>query len=336
MADSSEIVTSATSTSSARKHHFVPQMYLRGFADPASKQGELWRYGPGFNPQLRAPKGIAWQDYFYDVATELPPEDNDMESFYGETETIAAPHLEKLRAGNIKLTPREKSEFATFVALMRTRTRSYREQVNALASQIHVLIAKETLGTTRGVEELIESNVALGGEQLEVEQVRSALQAVVDGNVIVEQSSKAWTIKQALESSNQLDELIESMNWNLFKAPGGYAFISSDNPVVINDPLGRALGPKGYRPTKMTQLHFPLSATYLLMGDFLGPNETVLEASLDRLSKYNYNQILSAHREVYAPFESDELQAEVDRVFKEKPALVELPKELSILEDPKK
>ena len=54
----------------------------------------------------------------------------------------------------------------------------------------------------------------------------------------------------------------------------------------------------------MTQLHFPLSAKYLLMGDFLGPNEAVWEASLDRLSKYNYNQILSAHKEVYAPFES--------------------------------
>jgi hypothetical protein len=126
------------------------------------------------------------------------------------------------------------------------------------------------------------------------------------------------------------------MNWNLFKASGGYAFISSDNPVVINDPLGRALGPKGYRPTKMTQLHFPLSAKYLLMGDFLGPNGAVLEASAGHLSKYNYNQILSAHREVYAPFESEELRAEVDRVFQKKPSRVELPEGLSILEDPKK
>ena len=88
---------------------------------------------------------------------------------------------------------------------------------------------------------------------------------------------------------------------------------------------GASFGPKGYRPTKMTQLHFPLSSKYFFMGDFLGPNETVWEASPDRLSKYNYNQILSAHKEVYAPFKSEDLQAEVDRVFKEKPAAVELP-----------
>lgn len=326
MADLPEIVAHVASAASQKNHHFVPQMYLRAFADPASKQGELWRYGPGFKPQLKVPKGIAWQDYFYDVAGELPPEDNDMENFYGETETIAAPHLEKLRAGNIKLTPQEKSELSTFISLMRTRTRSYREQVNTVASKMHVLMAKEMLETKGGVEDLIEKNVALGGERIEVEEVRSALQALVDGNVIVEQTSKAWTIKQALESSEQLDELIESMNWNLFEAPVGYAFITSDNPVVVNDPLGRALGPKGYRPTKMTQLHFPVSSKYLLMGDFLGPNETVQKASPERLAKYNYNQIVSAHKEVYAPFKSDELQADVDRVFKEKPPLVpELP-----------
>jgi hypothetical protein len=326
MADLPEEHARTTSAASPRIQHFVPQMYLRAFADPASNQGELWRYGPAFKPQLRVPKGIAWQDYFYDVAGELPPDDNDMENFYGETETIAAPHLEKLRAGSITLTPQEKSEFSTFISLMRTRTRSYREQVNTIASKMHVLMAKETLETKGGVEDLIEKNVEFGGERLDVEQVRSALQALIDGNVIVEQTSKAWTIKQALESSEQLHELIESMNWNLFEAPDGFAFITSDNPVVINDPLGRALGPKGYRPTRMTQLHFPVSSKYLLMGDFLGPNETVQKASPHRLVKYNYNQIISAHKEIYASFRSDELQADIDRVFKEKPPLVpELP-----------
>jgi hypothetical protein len=37
--------------------------------------------------------------------------------------------------------------------------------------------------------------------------------------------------------------------------------------------------------------------------------------------KSNYNQIVSAHKKVYAPFKSDELQADVYRVFKEKPPL---------------
>ena len=50
MADLSENVAPAESTASPKDHHFVPQMYLRAFADPASKQGELWRYGPVSSP----------------------------------------------------------------------------------------------------------------------------------------------------------------------------------------------------------------------------------------------------------------------------------------------
>ena len=180
-------------------------MYLRAFVDPASKQHELWRYSPGFKPQAKAPKGVAWEDYFYDAAGELRPEDNDIEDFFAEVETIAAPHLQKLRDGNINLNDQEKGELATFIALLLTRTRSYRELVNTTASKMHVLGAKETLETPGGVEELIETNVRLGGERLEVEQVRQALQAVLDSNVIVEQKSKAWTIKQIFERSQDYD-----------------------------------------------------------------------------------------------------------------------------------
>ena len=62
--------TNAPAAGTKKNHHFVPQMYLRAFADPASQQGELWRHGPGFKPQPKSPKGVAWQDYFYDLAGE--------------------------------------------------------------------------------------------------------------------------------------------------------------------------------------------------------------------------------------------------------------------------
>jgi hypothetical protein len=322
-------ITSKPPVTSKKDHHFVPQMYLRVFADPASKQGELWRYGPGFTPQSKAPKGVAWQDFFYDVAGELPPNDNTVEDFFSEVETAAAPRLQKLRDGNIKLTPQEKSELASFIALLKTRTRAYRESVNIIASKMHVLAAKETLETSGGVEGLVKKNVELGGENIDPEQVRQALQAVVDDNVIVEQTSKAWTIKQALERSQDLADLIESMKWNLLEALGDDQFITSDNPVVITDPIGRMRGPKGYRPSILTQLQFPVSPRYMLVGDFMGPNETLQKISPELLRKLQHNQLVSAHKEVYAPFKSEDLQTAVDKTFKDKPPLVpDLPPDL--------
>lgn len=140
-------------------------MYLRAFIDPSQRQKELWRYGPGFKPQPKAPKGVAWEDLFYDAGAELPPEDNDIEDGLAEIETIAAPHLQKLRDGNIDLTPQEKSELATFLSLLITRTRAHREMVNITVSKLHHLGAKETLETPGGVVGLIATNVRLGGEE---------------------------------------------------------------------------------------------------------------------------------------------------------------------------
>ena len=48
-----------------------------------------------------------------------------------------------------------------------------------------------------------------------------------------------------------------------------------------------------------------------------GPNEKKRQASPDNLPTYNANQVLNAHREVYASVNSDELQAsESYRVYR--------------------
>jgi hypothetical protein len=278
---------------------------------------------------MKAPKGVAWEDYFYDAAAELPPEDNNIEEFFGQTETTSAPHLQKLREGKIGLSEQEKSELATFISLLLTRTRAHREMVNTVASKLQVLAAKETLATPRAIEDLIEKNVQLGGERHTVQQVRDAMQAVVDGNVKVEQTSKAWTIKQIFQNSDKVDDLIASMHWNLLEAPEGHAFITSDNPVILNDPLGRMLGPKGYSPSKFTEFQFPVSPTYLLVGNFKSEPGRVVPISPDLVAKFNENQIRHAHKEVYSSFQSDELQAQVDQIFEDRPSLVpELPTDL--------
>jgi hypothetical protein len=310
------------------RHHFVPQLYLRPFADPASRQGELWRYGPGFAPQLKAPKSIAWESKFYDVSGELPEEDNDVEDWFAEIETIAAPHLEKLRQGSLDLDPQERAELGTFISLLSTRTRAHREFVNTLVSKMHVLAVMKTLETEGGLEDLIEEVAAHDGERLDPAVVRQALQAVVDGSVRIEQTSKAWTIKEIFENAKALDALVSEMDWNLLKAPADTPFLTSDNPVIVFDP-NRGSNPKGYKPSKNTQLHFPISPSYLLVGDFSGRNGLVVDVPAEMVAKFNENQILSANKEVYASVRSEALQRAVDELFKAKPpAVPDLPPDL--------
>ncbi len=69
-------------------HHYVPQMYLRGFLDPElvrKNQHVLWRYRPGEKPQAKGTKVVAAESLFYNVP-ELPDSPNE-----GECAPCASP-----------------------------------------------------------------------------------------------------------------------------------------------------------------------------------------------------------------------------------------------------
>ena len=80
-----------------QNHHFVPQLYLRGFLDPAlvaKGQHQLWRYRPGEKPVAKGPKGVAKEFMFY-ATPETPGHENDTEDVLAKIEATAAPHVQK-------------------------------------------------------------------------------------------------------------------------------------------------------------------------------------------------------------------------------------------------
>lgn len=306
------------------KHHYAPVFYTKAWLDPTQPKNVLCRYRPGQHPRMKGPEGVGYEDRFYD-APELPPEDNNIEDALMDMENIAAPHIHKLRRGDIgTFTAQEKAELATFLSLLLTRTPAYREMLNAVMAQLHRIAAKKTLREERGIERLVESNVRLGGEEVEVEKARDAMQALADGNVVTEQTSKAWFIKEMFMNSEKYDALFVRMRWNLLEAADDTPFITSDNPILVIDPArAMASSPRQYRsPSFATQLQFPISPKYMLVGSFMGPNQIVQRVTAEQVRRYNGNVARRAHKDVYASYRSDALQADVDRVFMERDSLI--------------
>lgn len=306
------------------KHHYAPVFYTKAWLDPTQPKNVLCRYRPGQHPRMKGPEGVGYENRFYD-APELPPEDNNIEDKLMEMENIAAPHIHKLRRRDIaNFTAQEKAELATFLSLLLTRTLAYREMLNSVMAQLHRIGAKKTLREERGCEKLVESNVRRGGEEVEVEKARDAMQALADGNVVTEQTSKAWFIKEMFMNSEKYDALFVRMRWNLLEAPEDTPVITSDNSVLVIDPA-RAMvaSPRQYRsPSFAMQLQFPISPKYMLVGSFMGPNQIVQGVTAEQVRRYNENVIRRAHKDVYASYRSDAIQAEVDRVFKERDPLI--------------
>ena len=307
------------------RQHYVPQMYLRGFLDPEAvkkNQHVLWRYRSGAKPQAKGTKVVAAESLFYNVP-ERPNSPNEGEDALAEVEGQTAKRLGKLRDGDIHLTPQEKSEFSTYVAIQLTRTPFFRKVMNKGAGVRILAEMKETLNQPDGVQKLVATAAAKGAGKINPVAAREAIESALAGNITIDQVSTGWFVKQMLILSLQIDHILESLHWQLLEAPMDFAFVTSDNPVTIIDREAARAGPKGFKFTKAMQFQFPISSRFLLTGIFIPgrPDERV-PVDADRVRKFNRNQMHRAQKKIYASFYSEELRADFDRISEERPLLI--------------
>src|SRR6185437_1643543 len=104
---------------------------------------------------------------------------------------------------------------------------------------------------------------------VDAEKLREIATAIASGSIELEQMSKGWTMKHLFERGMELGEVLETMRWVLLSPPEGSYYVTSDNPVHLNEPTRRKT-PKGFTFSRSMQLFFPLAPTRLLYGDFKG------------------------------------------------------------------
>ena len=116
------------------RHHTVPEVYLKGFFDPAKvavRQNVLWLYEETRKIRPRGADAVAAEEGFNLDPENDPGKEDLAEKTYAKLEETARPVIEKLRAGNPRLTEEEKGVFSYFIGFQKFRTTWYRETVNA-------------------------------------------------------------------------------------------------------------------------------------------------------------------------------------------------------------
>lgn len=306
-------------------HHYVPRMYLKVWCDPNDKDRVLWVYEESRKPKRKGPKAVAAESGFY-FGAELVGDENLMEKAFALMETIAAPHLQKLRDGTIKLTNTERSEFATFMGVTKMRTRFSRELMASTAIEILKQGFEKTV-REGGVAEMVSEIEAKSGEPLgpTVAEVEAIMTEIAEGKVALEQKSNLWSSMEAMKRGEELGLVIEKASWGLLEAPTGSSFITSDNPILMADPIAKAAGPKKFTFTEALQVLYPISPRYLLMADFRNKGDGQHLLSPEKVQHFNDQILAQAHEQVYASFGSDVLQQAMDKVFKERAPVIQKP-----------
>src|SRR5689334_19887336 len=115
-----------------KKHHYIPQYYLRGFtASPTSE--EICVYERGKAPFCTGVIGVAFQNHFYSVVDDEGVRDSDtLENYLADAiEKPANPVIAKLRAGQM-ITASEKQVLARYISILLTRVPAHRARLKAL------------------------------------------------------------------------------------------------------------------------------------------------------------------------------------------------------------
>jgi uncharacterized protein DUF4238 len=109
-----------------RKHHTVPQCYLRPFADA---DGRLWEYEKGTGRATRKRvEEVATEHDFYTLERPDGTLDLVLEETLSKIEGVAVAALRRLIAGETP-SPTDHGDIAYFMALQFVRTRSFRRGI---------------------------------------------------------------------------------------------------------------------------------------------------------------------------------------------------------------
>jgi hypothetical protein len=228
-------------------YHYVPQEYLKGFADP-SNPDRLWQFDKKVQIYSKAAlpiDQIAQSRDFYDAKTE--DELNRLVEVPGNRV------LRKLRSGDFKITTKEKAALAFYIATMIKRVPRHREKAAEAAPQA----LKEV---TAELRQIIQSYANAG--QISDE---TAARRIAEANAIERRfaAQTPATVQTKLNCPWPTDEMlgfIYRMSWRFVVADGDEEFITTDNPGYFfeSDGLG----------TDLAEMTFPVSKDLAIFGSW--------------------------------------------------------------------
>ncbi len=221
-----------------RRHHKLPQSYLKGFAAPVSyihqKVPDIWVYrkncdlSQGRNPELISVKETGYEKDFYAFEKETGEIDYQQyeDMLMREFENPAMRVLTKIR--NLQdITDKEKQIFARYTGSMITRGDWWRGVGgNALAAAVQ--------DVSQRYLNMIPNEAAKGWLSKIIDERSAAL-------------GRGEIFNQGvIRKANDVAEILEQMVWRFVVVPKGMFFVTSDKPIIywrLQDPDSELIFP---------------------------------------------------------------------------------------------
>jgi hypothetical protein len=215
-----------------KRHHYLPQFYLRGFC----RGNVFWIFDRETGEyRSQTPIYTTVQTHFYSIRYEDGSKDHRLEQLLSQVESSVAPVITKADNEGI-LSPDEKQIMSLFAGLQISRVPDYEKQHDELR---------------RGILERLGDDVAPATEQ-EIADAPSVIPAEEAGPRIsaydlvqnlkeIENNpdlSHNDFLRMILPMAKNASEVLLQMSWIIVHAPSDTAFITTDCPFQTLSPIG--------------------------------------------------------------------------------------------------
>jgi hypothetical protein len=261
----------------ARKHHYVPRMYLSGFANA---KGQVWTTDASTGRSFgTAPENIAVERDWNKINYEGVPGDA-LEKEVGKFEGVIAPVITRVREtasfGEGGKNREDVINLATLLAVRNPRTRDHMHKF--YTDILRTMVAMPFQDPKRWdavVEQMKAHKMWPEGAPVDFERHKK----FVDGNLDNLYAHKNMTLELELDALIATYPFYDSRWWRILKAKhdtGG--FVSTDHPVCIHKPLAPVNYGQLYAPgfgLADRDVLFPLSSKVCLIGRVEGEEDVI-------------------------------------------------------------
>lgn len=280
-----------------RRHHFLPQFYLKGFT---GDDGLLWVYDRERDEfRKQQPKDSAVQKDYYTYTDKDGVKHFDIEQMLSMVEGEASGPLAKLDAGD-PISEDERSWVAQFIAFLMLRTPETEKRVNEMVDGFMKLYNRVAFPDVESVRVAFEKFSADTGTPLK--KTPEEMFEFFKSEAFTVEATQSYRLKLFLESSMGIAPAIFGMHWLVLHAPNGKHFITTDAPfqvrmpTQINHPKWMGVGVLSPGAEKL----LPLTKSTALVIAHPGQTLSHHKANGDAMRRFNLTLTRSAEEFVYA------------------------------------
>jgi hypothetical protein len=288
--------SNARSTMPARKHHFVPQFYQKGFTNPS---GLLCVYDRKLHTYKHLPpKVLCREENLYTVRHEPGVNDTRIESeILSPIEGDAAPVIRSLGNG-YKPTQVELAHLIVFISLQFTRLPSFGK---AVTKTLEALMERRFTYQFGNLERAAEALVEMGSKQTPEEAV--AMVEDLRACRFRINATEVNFLRTMFNHAQTLGNWLQDANWTFLVAPASSGFIICDHPFTAVPPQGAKVMGAGWGYPG-TSIYFPLTRRLCLKAVAGTHGFRYLNTGCRTVKIVNHNIATNSDRFVMGPDET--------------------------------